>query len=227
MKVSDIVCITVFLTSLFNKEWNWLDLSHCHIQDQGLNILYHGLCHTTDLTINTLWLLSNGLTAQSSSLISELTVRWKVKVLGIGENYNIGEDQQLYSMLSSPSSELEELQMWDTQLSSIAATDLFKSLRNKLKNLCISYNSITDDACEAIILALKSNSSLVKLLMTFNPLSNEAIASIVQCLEVNNTLQYISLPDCPQDIKENFKCMEEVINNKRANRGCQVKLEIR
>ena len=122
LKVSDIVSITLFLTSLFNKEWNWLDLSDSHIQDQGLNILYCGLRHITDLTINTLWLFSNGLTAQSSSLISELTVRWKVKALGISENYNIGEDQQLYSMLSSPSSELEELQMWDTQLSSIAAS---------------------------------------------------------------------------------------------------------
>ena len=48
-------------------------------------------------------------------------------------NKTIGEDQQLYTMLSNPSSVLEILIMWGTQLSSTAATDLFTSLRNNHK----------------------------------------------------------------------------------------------
>ena len=74
-----------------------LNLYNCHIQDKGLNILYRGLRHSNDVTIDALWLNYNGLTSQSSSLISELTVKCKVKMLVIIGNHTIGEDQQLYS----------------------------------------------------------------------------------------------------------------------------------
>ena len=202
---------------------------NCYIQDKGLNTLWRGLRHTTDITINTLWLYNNGLTVQSSSLISELTLTLKVKELGIAGNKTIGEDQQLYTMLSNPSSVLEILAMGGTQLSSTAATDLFTSLRNnhKLKRLYIDINDITDDACDAITAALMSNNCLVTLWMYDNPLSSEAIVNIVQCLEANDTLQVIGLPHCPQATRENIRSLQDVVNNKRASRGCQVKLEIK
>ena len=134
-------------------------------------------------------------------LISELVVQYKVKELGITGN-NIGEDQQLYSMLTNPSNVLERLYMGDTKLSSTAATDLFTAVKNnnKLKKLYIAYNDITDDACAAITTALERNSCLVELSMYDNPLTGEAIVNIVRCLEVNNTLQILGLPKCPQDI---------------------------
>ena len=228
LTASDIECISLFLASSFNKEWEGLYLVSCYIQDKGLNALWRGLRHTTDITINTLELYNNGLTVQSSLLISNLTERLKVKELWIAGNKTIGEDQQLYTMLSNPSSVLEILGMWDTQLSSTAATDLFTSLRNnhKLKKLIIINNDITDDACDAITAALISNRCLVRLSMHHNPLSSEAIVTIVQCLEANDTLQLIGLPDCPQATKENILSIKEVVNNKRASRGCQVKLEI-
>ena len=225
---SDMECISLFLTSSFNKEWERLNLFNCYIQDKGLNILYRGLRHCSDVTINILWLYNNGLTTQSSSLISELTVKCKVKELGIAGNDTIGEDQQLYSMLTNPSSVLETLIMRDTQLSSRAATDLFTAVKdnNKLKKLIIDYNDITDDACDAITTALKSNSCLVTLSMYGNPLSSEAILNIVQCLKVNDTIQLIGLPKCPQGIQENIRSLQ-VVNKNRASRGCQVKLEIK
>ena len=228
LTASDIECISLFLASSFNKEWEWLNLRGCYIQDKGLNSLWRGLRHTTDITINTLRLSNNGLTVQSSSLISELTQRLKVKVLWIDGNKTIGEDQQLYTMLSNPSSVLEILDMVGTQLSSTAATDLFTSLRNnhKLNVLHIYDNDITDDACDAITAALM-NSCLVTLSMDDNPLSSEAIVTIVQCLEVNDTLQLIGLPDCPQATQENILSLKEAVNNKRASRGCQVKLEVK
>ena len=226
---SDIECISLFLASSFNKEWEELNLYSCYIQDKGLNTLWRGLRHTTDITINRLWLYYNGLTVQSSSLISELTVRLKVKELVIDGNNTIGEDRQLYTMLSNPSSVLESLDMYDTQLSSTAATNLFTSLRNnhKLKKLDIDFNNITDDACNAITAVLKNNSCLTTLSMYLNPLSSEAIVNIVQCLEANDTLQLIGLPDCPQTTQENIRSLQEVVNNKRASRGCQVKLDIK
>ena len=225
---SDIECISLFFTSSFNKEWEELNLYFCHIQDKGLNILYCGLRHCSDITINILELSNNALTTQSSSLVSELTVKCKVKELWITGNYTIGEDQQLYSMLTNPPSVLERLNMWRTQLSSRAATDLFTAVKdnNKLKELHIDYNAITDDACDAITIALENNSCLVKLSMYDNPLSSEAIINIVQCLKVNETLQLLGLPKCPEDIQENIRSLQEVVNKNRESRGCQVKLEI-
>ena len=225
---SDMECISLFLTSSFNKEWERLDLWGCHIQDKGLNILYRGLRHCSNITINQLMLDNNGLTTQSSSLISELTVKCKVKELWIDGNYTIGEDQQLYSMLYNSSSVLEVLYMGDTQLSSRAATDLFTAVKdnNKLKRLYIDANAITDDACDAITTALKNNTCLVELSMHDNPLSSEAIVNIVQCLKVNDTLKLLGLPECPEDIQENIRSLQEVVNKNRASRGCQVKLEI-
>ena len=226
---SDMECVLLFLTSLFNKEWEELNLSFCHIQDKGLNILYRGLHHCSDITINKLRLSYNNLKTQSSSLISELTVKCKVKELRIAGNCTIGKDQQLYSMLTNPSSVLERLYMWNTQLSSRAATDLFTAVKdnNKLKVLYIDYNAITDDACDAITTALEKNSCLVKLSMSHNPLSNEAIVNIAKCLEINNTLQHLGLPDCPQNIRENIISLQKIVIKKRESRGCQVKFVIK
>ena len=226
---SDMECISLFLTSSFNKEWEQLYLFDCHIQDEGLSILCRGLRHCSDVTINTLGLQLNGLTTQSSFLISELTVKCKVKKLEIDGNDTIGEDQQVYSMLTNPSSVLERLDMQFTQLSSRTATDLFTVVKdnNKLKVLYLDNNDITDDACDAITNALESNSCLVKLSIYHNPLSNEAILNIVQCLKVNDTLQILGLPKCPKDIQKNIRSLQEVVNKNRESRGCQVKLEIK
>ena len=229
LTASDMECISLFLTSSFNKEWKKLNLLGCHIQDKGLNILYRGLHHSNDVTIDDLWLTENGLTSQSSSLISELTVKCKVKTLVIANNHTIGEDQQLYSMLTNPSTELEQLYVHYTSLSNRGARALFTSImkNNKLNELNITINAITDDACDVITTALQRNSCLVKLSMFGNPLSSEAIIKIVRCLEVNNTLQLLGLPDCSQAIQENIIIRsQQEVNKKRESRGCQAKLEI-
>ena len=228
LTASDIECISLFLTSSSNKQWKMLDLHNCYIQDKGLNILYRGLRHSSDVTIDDLWLNDNGVTRRSSSLLSELTVKCKVKILRIIGNDTIGEDQQLYSMLTNPSTELERLYMWRTSLSSRGAILLFTALKenNKLKELNIMDNAITDDACDVITTALQRNSCLVTLYMRGNPLSSEAIINIVRCLEVNNTFRVLCLPRCPEDIQENITSLQEVVNKKRESRGCQVKLKI-
>ena len=230
LTASDIECISLFLTSSSNKQWEELNLSHCYIQDKGLNILYRGLCHSSDVTIDYLELGYNGITSlrRSSSLLSKLTVQCKVKILVIGGNDTIGEDQQLYSMLTNPSTELEELNMYNTSLSSGGARALFIAVKenNKLKVLKIEDNAITDDACDVITTALERNSCLVELYMRDNRLSSEAIIHIVRYLEVNNTLKILGLPYFPWDIKKNIESVQEVVNKKRESRGCQVKLEI-
>ena len=157
----DVECVTVFLTSSSHKEWVWLDMSGCYIRDHGLHILHRGLLHCRNVTIDQLGLHYNGLTVQSSSMISDITVKCKVKELWIAGN-RIGEDERLYSMLSNPTTMLVVLNMYNTQLSSRAVIALLTAMKdnNKLKSLDIGGNSITDDARDAITAALERNSCL-------------------------------------------------------------------
>ena len=163
LTASDIESISLFLTSSFNKKWKSLELWVCAIQDKGLNVLYHGLCHGNAIAIDKLILTDNSLTVQLFSLISKIIVNCKVKDLSIGGNNSIGEDQQLYSTLSNPSVLLEQLSIGDTQLSTTAAIDLFTALEynNILKQLYIAHNNITDDACDAIIIGLERKSGWI------------------------------------------------------------------
>jgi len=233
LTASDVECVTVFLTSSSNKEWIALDLYNCYIQDHGLYILHRELVHCSkDITIDKLVLGSNGLTTQSSSLISDITAKCKVKKLGIDGNCRgncaIGENEQLYSIISSSSSMLEELWMDFTKLSTRGAIALFTALKdnNKLKMLYIHNNAITDDACYAITAVLKKNNSLLKLYMYHNPLTSEAIVNIVNSLKSNKTLDMLWLPKCSEDTEKTISSLQEVINKNRKSRGCQVKLRI-
>ena len=225
---SDVENVTIFLTSSSHKEWVWLDLSHCYIQDHGLHILHHGLLHCSDITITELGLTNNGLTIQSSSLISDITVSCNVKVLWLNGNYTIGEDEQLYSILTNPSTMLEKLFVANTQLSSTPTITLFNTLKdnNKLKELTIDNNDVTDDASDAITTALERNSCLFRLYMTNNPLTGESIVNILNSLKSNNTLIVLWFPKCPEDTQMSIGCLQEDINEERENRGCQVKLNI-
>ena len=226
---SDVECLSVFLSSTFNKDWKRLNLHNCNIQDKGLNFLQRGLRHSSNVKINELILDYNGLTTTSSSLISELTVKCRVKKLMINDNHSIGEDEQLYHILSDPSNVLEELYMYDVKLSTRGAAHLFTALKEnkKLKGLYIDRNDITDDPSGSITTALERNSCLVTLIMYLNPLSNKAILNIVQCLEINNALQLLGLPQCPQNVRKNIESLQELVNKKRESRSCQVKLEIK
>ena len=227
LTTNDVECVTVFLTSSFHKEWVGLYLHRCYIQDHGLHTLHRGLLHCSNITIDQLWLGYNALTTQSSSLIRDITMKCKVKRLWITGNVTIGDNEQLYSILSSPSTMLEGLWMYATKLSTRGAIALFTALKdnNKLKVLDIAFNAITDDACDAITAGLENN-CLVALYMWSNPLTGEAIVNIVNSLKVNNTLAALWLPKCPEDNKKTISSLQQVINKNRESRGCQVKLEI-
>ena len=220
----DVENIAVFLTSsfdeLFNNEWNKLDLLKCFIQDHGLRTLYHGLWHCSDVTLTKLWLDNNGLTKESFYLISEITVKCKVKELGISNN-NIIDDQQLYSMLTHPSSMLQHLYMQTTKLSSSGAISLFRALENntKLKSLNIANNNIADDACSAITTAVQKNTSLVSLVMYSNPLTGKSMLNIVNGMRVNKTLTWLKFPKHPEDIQSSISSIQEDINKERESQG--------
>ena len=112
------------------------------------------------------------------------------------------------------------------KISSNAAIKLFTALSegNKLRILRIDCCGITDEACDAIVMAMKKNTSLVELHMEGNRISGECAQIIAQALQHNNTLQLLRLNgDYPNDISGKVRSLEEEINKKR----CQVKLDIR
>ena len=130
-----IECLTLFLATSFHRMWVILDLNL--IQDYGFHILHRGL-KDSNITITELWLFSCGLTS-SSELVSDIAIRCRVKKLMLDFNETIGENEQLYSMLSHPSTTLEILSIFRTKLSSRAANILFTTLEqnNTLKYLAL------------------------------------------------------------------------------------------
>ena len=228
LSATDVECVTVFLTCSSHKEWKELDLRYCYIQDQGVHILHRGLINSS-VTITSLSLWYNSLTESSFSAISDITISCRVKRLDIGTNKTVSEDERLYSIISDPSSVLEELYMYHTKLSSNAAIKLFAALSDskKLRILDIRSNDITDEACDAIIMAMKKNTSLVELYMHYNRISGECAQLIVEALQHNNTLQLLDLPFYSGDVKERIRLSAEEVNKKRENRNCEVKLMIR
>ena len=217
LSLDDLECLTLLLTNSSNKKWEKLCLQGCFIQDHGVDMLQRGLtsCH---ITIRKLSLSFNDLTESSSSAISDLIISCSVSVLWIKGNEIIGRDEKLYHIISDPASVLEELYMSYTKLSTSGAVKLFTALSKskKLRVLWINGNDITDDACDAIVMAIKMNTSLLELWMSHNPISGECANLIVKSLQHNNILQQLVLPyyfyEC---VKERIRSSAEEVNKKR------------
>ena len=222
---SHVESLTLFLTTSFHQIWSELSLRY--IQDYGCFILHRGL-KGCGITITRLWLSGSGMTSSSSRLVSDIVINYRVKMLNLDYNDAIGENEQLYSMLSHPSTELEVLSMFQINLSPRSAKILFSTLEQNctLKMLSIEGNDITDDVCPFISNAIKQNSCLVKLWIRYNPISADAIRSILEALQFNNTLESVLLPDYPDDVKRDIRLMEENINKMRERRGFHIKLLI-
>ncbi|XP_065885615.1 protein NLRC5-like isoform X2 [Dysidea avara] len=227
LSATDLECVSLFLTSSSHKQWVKLHLRDCYIQDRGLHTI-HKYLKNCDVIINNLLLWNNGLTSSSSSFISDIVLSCKVEKLWINDNLTIGESVELYTMLTHPSSMLTRLNMDNTSLSSIAARTLFTAVKdtNKLEELYISYNNITDDVAEDIATSLAANKSLVELRMSENPISGEAMTRILQALRGNNTIQELLVPSYPPAIKDMIRSIEQEINTKRRSQGIQEKLTV-
>lgn len=219
--------LSLFLTSSSHKIWLGLNLYNCLIQDHGLHVMHKQL-NQNNIVITRLWLDNNGLTKLSSPYLRDIVLSCKVEELLICNNETIGEGLELYTTLTHPSSMLACLNIDSTSLSSVAARVLFTAVKDsdKLKELHIRNNNITDDITESIITLLATNRSLKRLEMHGNPISGEAIALIVQSLRGNSTLHQLGVPRYRPAIKNKIKSAEQEINRKRKSQGIQEKLTI-
>ena len=92
--------LTLFLATSFHQMWAELDFPF--IQDYEFHILYRGL-KNSDINITELWLFNGCLTFSLSKLVSDIAINCRVKKLMLDMNKTIGENEELYSMLSHPS----------------------------------------------------------------------------------------------------------------------------
>ena len=225
----NVECVTLFLTSSPYRKWKELNLWSCHIQDQGLHVLHRDLLHS-DVTIGVLDLLDNGLTRASSQSICDLTIHCRVEELVVRGNDYIGEDHAFYDIISNPSSMLVRLNMSFTRLTCSSATVLFIAALTKgktLQQLYASNNGITDEVCDIIATSLKENISLIKLWIDGNKISAAGAQHLVQSLYHNDTLQELSLPRYPDDVKEMIRSLQQEVIKGRESRGSQTKLNVK
>lgn len=229
MLQEDMECVAEFVNSSSIKAWVEINLSYCNICAH-IDIMYRKLnaCECNDVTIEVLQLNYNHITGVHASWVSEIVVNCKVHKLFIDGNHGIGESEQLYFMLSSPSTNLEVLYMNDVRLSYKDAIYLFKALQHNktLKELIVTNNNITDRACEAITTALKKNNCLAKLWIWNNPLSSEASKFMLGALKNNCSLERLGLPCYNENTERNIISLKEVVNKTREDHRCQVKLSI-
>ena len=124
---SDLLDVTVMLTCSCIKQWKMLEFGNCYIQDCGVQLLHHSLVNS-GVTIHELRLYNNDLSSASDSYISDIAVKCKVKVLNVGLSKAVGEPKH-FILLSTPSTVLEVLYMYDNKYSSTRwAKQLFTSL---------------------------------------------------------------------------------------------------
>ena len=227
LTVYDVECVTLFLTCSPHKEWKKLNLYNCHIHDSGVRVLHRDLM-SSDVTVAYLSLSDNKLTRSSSSSISDLTIHCRVEELDISGNETIGEDPALYNMLSHPSSRLVMLYMAVTNLTTPSSIVLFTALAKggKLKQLDISCNDITDEACDVIAISLNMNGSLLQLKMTDVNISAEAAQRLVGALYNSDTLELLQIPNYSKNVKMVITSLQQEIMMNRQSRGCHTNLEV-
>ncbi|XP_065906900.1 protein NLRC3-like [Dysidea avara] len=220
--------LTTLLIYSSCRNWKELNLSNCYIQDYGLQLLHRSL-HNTNITIDHLWLNNNDLSSSSDSSLSDIVITCKVKALYISGNKTVGETPQFFTtILTHPSYVIETLYMSHNNYTARPAMELLSSLReNKtVKQLRIDDNNISDDECGVICDVLRVNNTLRGLDMSDNPITGQASQLILDALKDNNTLEQLVLSHYPEDIKKEITSLEQVVNEKRRRRGCDVKLGI-
>ena len=195
LSTNDIINIATLISCSSIKQWKSLNLAGCHIRDAGLHIIHRTI--TSSITIEHLWLHDNDLSSSSDGCLADIVITCGVKLLFINYNKTIGQTEEFFPTILSPSSSMiESLDIDDINLSSRAAIMIFTLLKEKtkLKDLIMANNDITDDACDVIAKTLQVNSTLEWLNIHGNKISKEAIGLILNSLRHNNTLTQLNIP---------------------------------
>ena len=233
LSTNDIENIATLLSCSSIKQWKGLYLMACHIRDAGLHIIHRTITSSlaSSITIEKLWLHSNNLSSSSDGCLVDIVITCGVKWLAISKNKTIGQTEEFFPTILSPSSSMiETLDIAGIQLSNTAAILIFTLLqekKTKLKWLCMFDNDVTDDACDVISETLQVNSTLENLNIHGNEISKEAILLIINSLRHNNTLTQLNIPsDYSEGDKKQILQLRDIVNEERKRHGCQAKLNV-
>ena len=230
LSTNDIENIATFLTSCSIKQWVRFNWAHCCIRDAGLHII-HRIITPSSITIEELRLSDNDLSFSSDGCLTDIVITCGVKVLDISNNKTIGQTEEFFpTILSSPSSMIESLDIPGVKLSTRAAIMIFtllKEKKTKLKSLDMAYNDVTDDVCDVITEALQFSSTLEYLNINGNKISKETAQLILISLKHNNTLKQLKLPCYSEHYIKRILTLRHIVNEEREHHGLYVKLIVR
>ena len=234
LSTNDIENIATLLSCSSIKQWKMLDLIGCHIRDAGLHIIHRTITSSlaSSITTEELWLYSDDLSSSSDGCLADIVITCGVKLLGISYNKTIGQTEEFFPTILSPSSSMiETLYIAGIHLSNTAAILIFTLLKEKmtkLKKLIMADNDVTDDAGDVIAVTLQVNSTLEHLNIHGNEISKEAILPIIKSLRHNNTLTLLNIPsDYSEGDKKQILQLCDIVNEERKRRGCQAKLNVK
>ena len=224
---NDIESITTLLFCSSIKQWKELYLHYCHIRDAGLHIMQQKV--TKSITIEELWLYGNGLSCSSDSYLADIVITCSVKMLIVDYNRTVGQTEEFFPTILSPSSSMiEALGITGIKLSNRGAIMIFTILRDKkakLKWLSMGDNDVTDDACDVIAETLQVNSALEFLNIHDNKISKKFMQVILNSLRHNNTLTELNI-SYEGDEKEIVELCT-MVNKERKRRGCSTELNVK
>ena len=211
LTTNDIENIAIFLTCSSIKQWKVLCLGGCYILDAGMFII-HRILMSSSITIEGLKLYENSLSSTSDGCLADIVTTCEVKVLNINYNKTIGQTEEFFPKILSPSSIIHTLLITGTNLTSKLAITIFSLLKEtKLKVLAMADNDVTDEAHDTIAKTLQVNTTLEHLNIHGNKISKEASQIILDHLRHNNTLTNLFLPSkySEYDNKQILKLLDE------------------
>ena len=215
---NNLQCLRLFLAESSNKQWIELNLAHCCIGDAGISVLHQILAKTNNgISIDEIMLSNNSLTVQAMQEIAEIVNSCNVKVLDL--SFNSIENDTLLKNLAFATSTLQKLDLSFNKLTSDGAITFFTSLSMiahiSLKVLEINCNSIDEKAVKVISQFLQENVSLNVVRIYGNQLGEDSMSQIVNSLQENGTLKEIMFDTCSEQLKQQLKSTERLINNNR------------
>ena len=229
LSTNDIENIAILLTCSSIKQWKVLCLGGCYILDAGMFII-HRILSSSSITIEGLKLYGNDLSSTSDGCLADIVITCRVKVLNVNYNKTIGQTEEFFPKILSPSSFIHTLVITGTNLTSKVAITIFSLLREKtkLKVLHMANNIVTDEAHNIIAKTLQLNNTLEYLNIHGNKISAEASQVILHHLRHNNTLTDLFLPgDYSDNDSKQILRLQDIVNEERKCRGYDAKLTVK
>lgn len=192
-----IASLGLFLSSSKHK-WKLLDLTSCHLEDEGFDKLHHHLCvHANKSGIEMLCVNNNDLTEASLSLLIDFISKFQLSSLNLSDNrIRFAGLKGIFSTKAKVSTlKYLQVEMIGIKMNDITMLDreVICNMMSSLTVLFIGRNGLYDEGAELLSEGLVNMASL-KILSAWNGniFSKGAIA-LADALSKNTSLEQLGL----------------------------------